>query len=609
MRLIPLIIDCRTGYAGREGGADSLLALPLGLGSVLDGVIDRLAGLGRREILILAAGSDGPDYSACVHPDEGLTLRTIAPARLASALDNYETTDYLLILEARSWPLGGPGVAEVDKSLADYRGVTHVVSIGSDPERATERIECDRDGRIRRVRRLYSPGNWSEVADGAIVCSVAPARALCGLRFETLQELRHQLGIKGLLSRDLPVSCAVCDLTVEEAFLGLNEQTLIDALAQPPSRGFSARLPGVWVGSGCSVHPSVRLVPPVLIQARSRIEEGAAIIGPTLIGTGCRIGPRTVIAQSVLRAGTTVPRGMTVRQRVVAAHRPGPSDVCSPDATPWPSVQGHEWLHALDSGAGSFARPLDSAPHRSRMAGLAAKRIMDTAVAAVGLVLLSPLLVLAGVLIRLDSKGPVLFRHRREGKDGREFSCIKFRTMVQDAHSKQPDLYKNSEVDGPQFKLDRDPRVTRIGRWLRGTNVDELPQLLNVLAGQMSLVGPRPSPFRENQICVQWRRARLSVRPGITGLWQICRDADRSRGGFHEWIYYDLTYVRHLSFRLDLKIILATVVSLGGRWSVPLSWLVRPGRAAGGKQSFLRWSIRPGLAGGGSTRPRIASAS
>ena len=119
-------------------------------------------------------------------------------------------------------------------------------------------------------------------------------------------------------------------------------------------------------------------------------------------------------------------------------------------------------------------------------------------------------------------------------------------------------------LDGPHFKLDRDPRVTRVGRVLRASNIDELPQLFNVLVGEMSLVGPRPSPFRENQVCVPWREARLSVRPGITGMWQVCRH-DRDSGDFHQWIEYDLMYVRNLTIWLDLKILLATLVTAGGK--------------------------------------------
>jgi lipopolysaccharide/colanic/teichoic acid biosynthesis glycosyltransferase len=142
--------------------------------------------------------------------------------------------------------------------------------------------------------------------------------------------------------------------------------------------------------------------------------------------------------------------------------------------------------------------------------------------------------------------------------------------MFQGADAQQRQLYANNQLDGPQFKLDHDPRVTRVGRWLRSISFDELPQLINVLRGEMSIVGPRPSPFRENQTCVPWRAGRLSVLPGISGLWQVCRH-DRKAGDFHQWIYYDLLYV---SPWLDLKILLATVLTLGGRWPVRLSWML-----------------------------------
>jgi lipopolysaccharide/colanic/teichoic acid biosynthesis glycosyltransferase len=169
----------------------------------------------------------------------------------------------------------------------------------------------------------------------------------------------------------------------------------------------------------------------------------------------------------------------------------------------------------------------------------------------------------------------VLFGHERETVGGRMFRCLKFRTMQANADARQRELAQANQVDGPQFKITDDPRVTRVGRILRRLNLDELPQLINVLRGEMSLVGPRPSPFRENQLCVPWREARLSVRPGITGLWQICRN-ERSSGDFHQWIYYDLLYVREQSFALDAKILVATVLSLAGRFSVPVSWLLSP---------------------------------
>jgi lipopolysaccharide/colanic/teichoic acid biosynthesis glycosyltransferase len=150
--------------------------------------------------------------------------------------------------------------------------------------------------------------------------------------------------------------------------------------------------------------------------------------------------------------------------------------------------------------------------------------------------------------------------------------------MHDGAEAVERELHARSQVDGPQFKLERDPRVTRMGRWLRPTSLDELPQLINVARGEMSFVGPRPSPFRENQLCVPWREGRLSVRPGITGLWQVCRH-DRRHGDFHQWIQYDLLYVRNVSARLDLNILAATLLTLGGKGHVSLSAVLPQPRA------------------------------
>ena len=161
------------------------------------------------------------------------------------------------------------------------------------------------------------------------------------------------------------------------------------------------------------------------------------------------------------------------------------------------------------------------------------------------------------------------------------------------ADTRQRVLASANEVDGPQFKVHHDPRYTRLGRFLSISTLDELPQLFNVLLGQMSLVGPRPSPFRENQQCIPWRETRLSVRPGVTGLWQVCRH-DRDKGDFHQWIYYDMLYVKHLSFMLDVKLVLATAISLGGRRPVPLRFLLSPAarheRRATSRRDETRWA-------------------
>jgi lipopolysaccharide/colanic/teichoic acid biosynthesis glycosyltransferase len=258
---------------------------------------------------------------------------------------------------------------------------------------------------------------------------------------------------------------------------------------------------------------------------------------------------------------TLVPAGSAVRHRFVTGateHRRGPRGHAVPFSPPpggW-GVAGEYHAERPNEGYAALKAPLEAA------------------LALLGLLITLPLLLPVAALIKLDSRGPVLFGDRREGKGGRVFRCWKFRTMFVGAEARQRELQQaQNQVDGPQFKMENDPRVTRLGRILRPLNVDELPQLLNVLRGEMSLVGPRPSPFRENQMCIPWREARLSVRPGITGLWQICRRT-RALGDFHQWIYYDLLYVRNMSPWLDLKILLATLGSLGGRWHVPLHWLL-----------------------------------
>ncbi len=190
------------------------------------------------------------------------------------------------------------------------------------------------------------------------------------------------------------------------------------------------------------------------------------------------------------------------------------------------------------------------------------KRSMDIALSVTVLLLLLPFLLVVAVLVKLSSRGTVLFGHKRQGVGGTEFRCLKFRTMIEGADAMQAQLRSDNEVDGPQFKITKDPRLTRLGAWMQRYNVDELPQFINVLRGDMSLVGPRPSPDGENQFCPGWRRARLSVRPGITGLWQVLRLRDQPNSDFQEWIYYDLEYVRHRSFWLDWQILLHTPMAM-----------------------------------------------
>jgi len=191
------------------------------------------------------------------------------------------------------------------------------------------------------------------------------------------------------------------------------------------------------------------------------------------------------------------------------------------------------------------------------------KRVLDVIGSLFGLCLTATIFPIVAAAIKLNSKGGVFYLHRRQGRHGREFGCIKFRTMVTNAPGLQDELRALNEVDGPQFKMDDDPRVTLVGAFLRETYLDEIPQLINVLLGHMALVGPRPSPDEENQMCPSWREARLSVRPGMTGLWQVARSKER-KNDFQEWIYYDTQYVQNLSLKMDLSIYWKTLVRMVG---------------------------------------------
>ncbi len=186
-----------------------------------------------------------------------------------------------------------------------------------------------------------------------------------------------------------------------------------------------------------------------------------------------------------------------------------------------------------------------------------AKRLLDITVASVALMLLAPLMLLIALAVKLDSPGPVLFRQIRIGKGGRPFWFIKFRSMVRNADQMKHQLVTRNEVkDGPVFKMRNDPRITRVGRILRRYSLDELPQLIHVLQGHMSLVGPRPPLPSEVVNYGEWEKRRLSVTPGLTCLWQI---SGRSDIGFREWIELDHIYIDTMSFWTDLKILLFTV--------------------------------------------------
>ena len=185
----------------------------------------------------------------------------------------------------------------------------------------------------------------------------------------------------------------------------------------------------------------------------------------------------------------------------------------------------------------------------------AKKRVLDLAVCLAALPMIAPVLIACAALVKLSGPGPLLFVQERTGQGGHRFKMYKFRTMVQDAASMKEQMRGSNRMGGPDFKVLNDPRVTPVGRFLRKTSLDEIPQLWNVLVGDMSLVGPRPTSF-ESDTYDLWHTERLEVPPGLTGLWQV---AGRGEIGFDERVRLDIAYVRNRSMRLDLSLLMRTI--------------------------------------------------
>lgn len=190
-----------------------------------------------------------------------------------------------------------------------------------------------------------------------------------------------------------------------------------------------------------------------------------------------------------------------------------------------------------------------------------AKRLLDIVCSFMGLLFLSPILLIVALAIKLESKGPVIFKQERVGKNGEHFYMYKFRSMVINAEELKKKLEDQNEMSGPMFKIKKDPRVTKVGRFIRKTSIDELPQLVNILNGEMSLVGPRPSLPEEVAQFKPWMMRRLDVQPGLTCFWQV---SGRNNIGFEEWMKMDVYYAENRNLKMDIKLIFKTVGVLFG---------------------------------------------
>jgi len=314
----------------------------------------------------------------------------------------------------------------------------------------------------------------------------------------------------------------------------------------------------IWVGHNVAISPRSYLLGPVVIGDNCVVKDHAQVIGPVILGEGSIVSEGAIVRESILWDETEVPSRASLFYCVAASNtdiKEGQSynnmtltgDIKHGDVNIVPSRE------KAQSIKGVSITKIEAVKSR---AYLMIKRAMDLVLSTMALLVLSPLMLIIVLMIRLDSPGAVIFRQKRCGKCGREFSMFKFRTMVKDAHKLQKRYMDSKSVDGPVFKLDKDPRITRIGGFLRKTSLDELPQLFNVIRGDMSLVGPRPLVMGEMKFSQSWRDIRLKVKPGVTGLWQV---EGRSSPYFHDWIRYDVSYVKEQSLTGDLKIMVKTI--------------------------------------------------
>ncbi|HEY3243949.1 MAG TPA: sugar transferase, partial [Phycisphaerae bacterium] len=420
-----LILDHRLPYLHSDADEFSMLTLPVGPRSLLDECLHQFsAGNGRTMNVSVAPNfSAGPAYARAILDATDRPVRIVSVDEAGATVSDNVAWDDIMVVDPRYLPTDGYANLPA-MGGGHYRGATHVVAMGSDPAGTHESVECDTRGCVQRVQRLYLHMNWPTVATRTICCSRVPAQAIAGGRFRSLPELRSKLSDAGMLSRDLPLMSAVFDLRTEAGLLALCESLLRSAPHTPPAAGYEQRGAQVWLAPGSRVHPSARLVGPLVLHERVTVAEAATIVGPSVLGAGCRIGRGAIVAHSVLARNTVVAPGSAIRERFLAgrvplehAGSPAATGTCHSDLT----------LTVANSRRGRRSWVSSDMCAASRGVYQFAKRAVDIGLAVVGLLLLLPLLVVIAILIKLDARGPVLFAHGRERRGGKEFPCWKFR--------------------------------------------------------------------------------------------------------------------------------------------------------------------------------------
>lgn len=387
-------------------------------------------------------------------------------------------------------------------------GAMRLRLVEQEPQPYVEVVETDEHDRLKRISRRYHGRSRATLqawltADAKAAWAWAQSRDTVAARKRIKSILRHGAVIPATAAARL-FKASASPAQVDQFLLVLQRMWHRPGATLDGVYEFSR---DVWVHESARVAPSARLIAPLWIGAGAEIGAASVVVGPGGVAdqTGSEVATRPIDWEYIRFAS----RSRFAHGEAAALSRPG-------------------------------------------------KRLFDIAFAAaalLGTAILYPIVIAA---ILLEDGWPAFFIHRRQTIGGREFPCYKFRTMCRNAEAMKAQVAGANICDGPQFHIDDDPRVLKVGRVLRKYHLDELPQFWNVLLGHMSVVGPRPSPDKENQFCPTWREARLSVRPGVTGLWQV-RRTRRPENDFQEWIRYDLEYIQNQNWRLDLWIIAQTI--------------------------------------------------
>ena len=448
----------------------------------------------------------------------------------------------------------------LDKVLSSIQADVVAVDVKPGLMAYREKVRLTSQGKVAGFRRVYSdfaesipvPADWPHhiFVKISVLGQVLDNFTLPQAFSAFLERCR----LNNLTLRAISIAGTVLDLGTEEGLLGLLKTSLNGSIQSRPNANNEPqkKFPNkdtVIISLGA------RLFGKVLFGDNVSVGQNAIIMGPTIIGNNVKVGGGAVITSSIIGSEICIPSNQLVQNRVIKGPQPNWKRLSR-------TTSGNSKQICCANLNSNHHRVNDTFRVWPRLSyARRLKRIADVTAAIVVLVLFAPIMPFIALAIKLNSPGPVFFRDNRQGRHGKEFCCLKFRTMTVGADKMQDKLRVLNQADGPQFKMKDDPRLSSVGRFLRDTYLDEIPQFLNVLLGHMSVVGPRPSPEAENTLCPPWRDARLSVRPGITGLWQVCRTRQPMRD-FQEWIHYDIKYVRELSLKIDMWICWQTVKKL-----------------------------------------------